>query len=265
MPRKPRTISSTGIYHIILRSINGRIIFEEPSDYQKYLYILSDSKSKYEIDILAYCLMDNHIHLLLRASAEHLSSYFQSTGTRFVRWYNGKYVRYGHLFQERFHSVAVETVAQYLATLAYIHNNPVNANACRFASEYRWSSFNAFYGEKNPLINPQYSYHVAGSKDLLLQYFSFNSDSGTKLPIPELHQPVRHYLSDEQALQLFRSLTQLASTSDAEKLTKAERNRCIQVLLAAHLTQRQIARFMSVSVSTIKRIASKMPQGTSRE
>ena len=57
MPRKPRIISSTGIYHITLRSINQHIIFEEDADYQKLLYILSDCKTNFDIDIYAYCLI----------------------------------------------------------------------------------------------------------------------------------------------------------------------------------------------------------------
>jgi REP element-mobilizing transposase RayT len=102
MPRKPRIISSTGIYHIVLRSVNQHIIFEEDADFQKFLYLLSDCKMKYDLTIYAYCLMNNHIHLLLKSAPENLSSAFQSLGTKFVRWYNTKYVRTGHLFQERF-------------------------------------------------------------------------------------------------------------------------------------------------------------------
>ena len=102
MPRKPRIFSSTGIYHITLRAINRHIIFEEDADYQKFLFILSDCKTKYDIDIFAYCLMDNHIHLLLYSEPDNLPSFFQSLGTRFVRWYNNKYSRCGHLFQIRY-------------------------------------------------------------------------------------------------------------------------------------------------------------------
>ena len=139
MPRKPRVISSTGIYHITLRSINQHIIFEEEADFQKFLFILADCKKKIDIDIYAYCLMNNHIHLLLHSTPNNLASFFQSFGSRFVRWYNNKYSRSGHLFQDRFFSVPVETASQYLSTLIYIHNNPVKANICHFPSEYRWS------------------------------------------------------------------------------------------------------------------------------
>ena len=128
MPRKARIISSTGIYHIILRSVNQHIIFEEDSDYQKFLYIMTDCKKKYDIDIYAYCLMDNHVHLIVNAKPDMMSSFFKSFGARFVRWYNIKYSRCGHLFQDRYHSRIIETTEYFLKTLIYIHDNPVKAN-----------------------------------------------------------------------------------------------------------------------------------------
>lgn len=254
MPRKSRTISSTGIYHIILRSVNQHIIFEEDADYLKFLYILSDCKTKYDIDIFAYCLMDNHIHLLLYSVPDTLPSFFQSLGTRFVRWYNTKYSRSGHLFQDRFYSSAVENNKQYLSTLIYIHNNPVKANICKYQSDYRWSSYNAFYGQKNPLINISFSYDIVGSKDLLLKYFSCNYDAESKEYFYKDHPEVAHFLTDEQALHIFKKVTNLHSTSESPTLPKRIRNQYILALKQKKLTQKQIARFMDVSISTVKRI-----------
>ena len=216
MPRKPRILSSTGIYHIILRSVNQHIIFEEASDYQKFLFILSDCKKKYDIDIYAYCLMDNHVHLLLRLPDDRLSSFFQSLGTTFVRWYNNKYSRSGHLFQDRFYSSAIEGGRAFLSALIYIHNNPVKANMCRYASEYRWSSIGAFYGAKNPLVDVSFAYNIA--------------------------------------LNIFKTVTHLTSTSDATTLDKTSRNEYIRALRGKGLTIKQIARIMDISDSTVKRI-----------
>ena len=255
MPRKPRAISSTGIYHIILRSVNQHIIFEDDSDYQKFLFILSDCKTNFDIDIYAYCLMDNHIHMLLHSSAEDLSSFFQSFETRFVRWYNKKYERSGHLFQDRFFSAAIESSAKYLSTLTYIHNNPVKASICRFPSEYRWSSYNAFYGQKNPLINVSRSYDIAGSKDSLLVYFAnvnFTSDSSDS--VDEISDP-RKFISDKNALKIFQKITQLSSTSEADNLNKPLRNEYIRKLRKEGLTVKQVARLMNVSPATVKRFA----------
>lgn len=253
MPRKPRIISSSGIYHIILRSINQHIIFEEDSDYQKFLLILLDCKTNFNIDIYAYCLMDNHIHLMLHSNPENLSPFFQSVGARFVRWYNKKYSRSGHLFQDRYHSVAIENTSQYLTTLIYIHNNPVKAAICPFPSDYRWSSFYAFYGQKNPLVSVSYSYNIAGSKEYLLKYFEINGTISDSMPVVK----TKHFVSDEKALRIFKTITHLSSSSEAINLTKSQRNDYIRILVQNGLTQKQIARMMDISVSTIKRACQK--------
>lgn len=253
MPRKPRIFSPTGIYHIILRSINQHIIFEEDADYQKLLYILSDCKEKYDIDIYAYCLMDNHIHLLIHSSEEQLASFFQSFGTRFARWYNTKYSRSGHLFQDRYFSLPVTDDQQYLATLTYIHNNPVKSSLCRFPSEYRWSSYNAFFGQKNPLVDTAFSFAMAGSKDLLLHYFAVNASPFDEAQIRPAFEKSKQFMPDNTALIIFKEVTNLSSTSEVVNLPKSLRNRYIGILRKKGLTKKQVARLMDVSISTVKR------------
>lgn len=253
MPRKPRIFSSTGIYHIILRSINQHIIFEEDADYQKLLYILSDCKEKYDIDIYAYCLMDNHIHLLIHSPEDQLASFFQSLGTRFVRWYNTKYSRSGHLFQDRYFSIPVTGDQQYLSTLTYIHNNPVKSSLCRFPSEYRWSSYNAFFGQKNPLVDIAFSFAMAGSKDLLLQYFSVNASTFDEAQIRLAFEKNKQFMPDNTALIIFKEVTNLSSTSEVVNLPKRLRNSYIGILRETGLTKKQVARLMDISISTVKR------------
>lgn len=257
MARKPRLISSTGIYHVILRSVNQHIIFEEDSDYQKFLFILSDCKNKHGIDVLAYCLMSNHIHLLLHSDQNNLSSFFQSLGSRFVKWYNNKYSRSGHLFQDRYRSFAIENETYYLSVLCYIHYNPVKANACRYPSEYRFSSYNTFYGQKNSLVNISYSYDIAGSKEYLLNYFSCYDYENTSLLHHDGNPATVHFLTDEKAVSVFKELTNLASLHEIEALPKQTRNDYIKLLKDHNFTQKQIARLMDVSVTTIKRVCSK--------
>ncbi len=254
MPRKPRIMSSTGIYHIILRSVNQHIIFEEESDYLKFLFILSDCIKKYDSPVYAYCLMDNHIHLLIHSSPEKLSSFFQSLGTRFVKWYNSKYSRSGHLFQDRFYSVAIENDSAFLLALVYIHENPVKANICRFPSEYRWSSFNAYYGAKNALVDTSFAYNICGSKGSLQKYFSTKRDSLKNDLFLNDHRETIHYHSDEEALNIFKSLTNLSSTSDVSRIEKAKRNDYIRRLREKGLTIKQVARLMDISATTVKRL-----------
>lgn len=256
MPRKPRIISSSGIYHIILRSVNQQIIFEEEADYRKFLYIISDCKTKYDVDIYAFCLMDNHIHLALHSPPNALGNYFQSVGSRFVLWYNKKYHRYGHLFQGRFHSIAIESNEHFLQTLVYIHNNPVVAGACRFPSEYRWSSFNAFYGAKNPMVNTDFSYSITGSKRSLQQYFAEKSpqlESNDHSGKYDLFPP-KHLLTDEQALVKFKSLIDTSAIGKIRDLNKSERNSIIRLLRIQGLTLKQISRVTGVPTVTVQRI-----------
>ncbi len=254
MPRKPRTVSSTGIYHIILRSVNQHIIFEEDSDYRKFLFVLSDCVKKYDVQIYAYCLMDNHIHLLIHSSSDDLPSFFQSLGTRFVRWYNSKYSRSGHLFQDRFYSVAIENDNAFLSVLVYIHNNPVKANIIRYPSEYRWSSFNAYYGAKDPLVNVSFAYNISGSKEALLRYFSREQDSSEDDLFMDDHREALHFYTDEKALSIFKLVTGVSSTSEVISIEKTKRNEYVRRLRAKGLTVKQVARLMDISETTVKRI-----------
>lgn len=259
MPRKPRTMSSTGIYHIILRSVNQHLIFEEDSDYQKFIYILSDCKMKYDIKVYAYCLMDNHIHILLNSPADKLAAFFRSLGTRFVRWYNNKYLRTGHLFQDRYHSTTIESERAFLAALVYIHDNPVKANMCRYPSEYRWSSYNAYYGKKNSLVDTGLADRIAGGRDSLLRFFSRATNHSNDELFANDHKKQKLFITDDRALEVFISTSKLSSTSEVNSLNKVQRNRLIRNLRTKGLTVKQIARLIDISETTVKRLSKMVP------
>lgn len=259
MPRKPRVLSSTGIYHITIRSVNQQLIFEEPADYQKFLFTLSDCMKKYDVELYAYCLMDNHIHLLINSTPDALSSFFQSLGTRFVRWYNKKYKRCGHLFQERFYSSPIEDEEYFLATLMYIHNNPVAANACRLPSEYRWSSYNGYYGSKNDLVNTAFACDMVGSRSELLHFFATYVPQhriAEELDKSDILTVNNYQWDDTEVLELFRTLTGLSSPFEIVNLPKSKRNMLIYYLYLEKISQKQISRVLGISVTTVQRICS---------
>ncbi|TLS38639.1 transposase [Pseudalkalibacillus caeni] len=122
MPRKARRKSSTGIYHVILRGINKQTIFEEDEDKRKFLETLKKYKRISQFELYSYCLMDNHVHLLIKESEETVSKALKRISSSYVYWYNMKYERIGHLFQERFKSETVETRAYFL-TLGVTSNS----------------------------------------------------------------------------------------------------------------------------------------------
>ena len=114
-----------------MRGINRQNIFEEEDDYERFLDILKACKSKSDCKLYAYCLMGNHFHLLLKVEKEDLEMIIKRLAGSYVYWYNLKYRRCGHLFQDRFISEAVETDPYLLTVIRYIHHNPVKAGICK--------------------------------------------------------------------------------------------------------------------------------------
>ena len=149
MPRQARRKSESGIYHIMLRGINQQQIFEDREDYEKFLQILKDCKAVSEYKLFAYCLMGNHIHLLIQEDKEPIEQVIKRLATRFVYWYNIKYQRVGHLFQDRFKSEPVEDDAYFMTVIRYIHQNPVKAGLCKNVREYEYSSYKNFFDKSN--------------------------------------------------------------------------------------------------------------------
>lgn len=136
MPRSARNKSSTGIYHIILRGINKQRIFEDNEDNRKFLETIKTHQETSEYQIYAYCLMSNHVHLLMKEGNENLGMAFRRIGASYVYWYNWKYNRRGHLFQDRYRSEAVETDEYFLTVLRYIHQNPIKAGITKEIHSY---------------------------------------------------------------------------------------------------------------------------------
>ena len=98
MPRKARRKSATGVYHIILRGINKQIIFEDADDFRTFISVLEHYRKKCDFGLYAYCLMSNHIHLLIRENKMDIGDVMKKIEVTFVKWYNEKYQRIGHRF-----------------------------------------------------------------------------------------------------------------------------------------------------------------------
>ena len=147
MARAARMKSQSGIYHIIIRGINRQSIFEEDEDKERFIRIMEKYKEKCGYEIYAYCLMNNHVHILIKENREPLSLIMKRISSSYVYWYNWKYQRCGHLFQERFKSEPVEDESYFLIVLRYIHQNPLKAGIVKSLAEYKWSSYHEYIKE----------------------------------------------------------------------------------------------------------------------
>ena len=139
MPRTARKIGNSGFYHIVARGIGKQIIFEEENDYLLFLGLLKKYLKEENAVLHAYCLMDNHFHLLLKIDSG-MDRLMKKISTAYVFYFNSKYERVGHLFQDRYRSIPVEDDPSLLSVVRYIHNNPAKAGICP-ANRYRWSSY----------------------------------------------------------------------------------------------------------------------------
>ena len=151
MSRLPRKFANSQIYHIILKGIDGQDIFYDDQDKKIFLKQISITKQNFNFIIYAYCLMTNHIHLVIRCKDNLLSKSVQSLAIRYVYYFNKKYERTGSLFQGRFKSKVVESQEYFLELCRYIHRNPEKAGIA-LTQSYKWSSYNEYIGKEN-LIN----------------------------------------------------------------------------------------------------------------
>jgi putative transposase len=130
------------VYHVVNRGNDRQVIFAESEDYRHYLNTIQRYKKKYRFQLFAYCLMTNHVHLLIKTSESgSISRIMQSITVAHTRRYNFKYRRCGHVWQGRFHSPIVSEDSHMLTVMRYIEQNPLRARMVRGVADYPWSSY----------------------------------------------------------------------------------------------------------------------------
>jgi len=163
MARQARKRSSTGIYHVMLRGIDRKDIFLDDEDRRKFLESIIKAKKKGKFKIYGYCLMDNHIHMLIKED-EEIGKIIKRITVGYVGWHNKRHERTGHLFQNRYLSEPVETEDYFITVLRYIHQNPIKAGIVSRLSDYKWSSY-----DKYRLVYQRQKSFISG--DLTEAYF----------------------------------------------------------------------------------------------
>jgi len=138
-----------------MRGIKRQCIFEDEADKHKLIETFARYKEINYYRLFAYCLMDNHIHILLKEQKEPIAMIMKRISSSYVLRFNRKYGRCGHLFQERFKSEAVDTNGYFLTVLRYIHQNPLKAKLVKDISEYKWNSYWEYTG-RNDVIDREY-------------------------------------------------------------------------------------------------------------
>ena len=141
MGAKTREVSSRGAYHVDIKAHNAKYMFEDPAVASRFIENLKEGCDDNCVTLVAYCVMSNHVHMLMEGQVEDISNVFCFLGGKFCGWWNRRTGSEGSVFARRHYTKAIETDEQYKNTLAYIFNNPVRSAMVDKAEDYAWSNY----------------------------------------------------------------------------------------------------------------------------
>jgi putative transposase len=176
MPRGPRLIVPDVALHIVQRGHNRQDCFLHESDYLVYLANLRDLLAKTRCALHAYCLMTNHVHLLLTPSTlDGCARLMRNLGQRYVQYFNRRHERSGTLWEGRFHSCLVDSARYVVACYRYVERNPVRAGMVEAAGDYPWSSCRGNSGRDSNKLLTEHAEYVALATDNNLRHVAYQT------------------------------------------------------------------------------------------
>ena len=249
MPHSARKRSESGFYHVVTKGDGGQIIFEGDSDRRRYLSTLEEALGGFDIAIHAYCLMSNHVHLLLGDNVEKpgVSEFMKHLNERYASYFNRRTGKVGHLFNGRFWSEPVENDEYFLAALRYIHANPEPAGICR-ARDYPWSSYGAYVGAKT-FVSTDLALSLLGGAE---EFEAFHRQAGLYVRPFKTSALANHLSADELANVALRLLGR-ETLNAMKRMQPKERRVHVRSLAGAGFTVAEIARVTGVGRQSIRK------------
>lgn len=245
MPRAARTKSASGYYHILLRGISRQNIFEDDEDNIRFIETVFRYKKDLCFELHAYCLMGNHVHMLIRDVNNQLNLIMKKIAGSYAYYFNRKYDRVGHLFQDRFKSEAVEDDTYYLTVLRYIYQNPEKAGIST-TDAYKWSSYKE-YANKMTKIDTSFALELLDGQENLEEYIKCTNDDCC-LEIKE-----NNSMTDKRAKELLEREFGLTSFLQISNMPVPERNKLLRELKSMGLSVRQLARLTGLNRGTVQK------------
>ena len=245
MPRAARKKSESGYYHVILRGIGRQILFEDDEDNERFLSTVQRYRQELGFELVAYCLMENHVHLLLRDIKDQLNLIMKKIAGSYAYYSNHKYDRSGHLFQDRYGSEAVENDDYLLTVIRYIHRNPEKAGIAK-AGDYRWSSYDAYKSPRADVDNA-WALELIGGTERFEQFME-NAAEGNCLDIRE-----RVAIRDEAAREWICSHYKIASGTQLQQWDKKKRDASLRELKDMGMSVRQLERLTGINRGVVQK------------
>lgn len=244
MTRVARVLSDLGHYHVMVKGCADQLIFEDDDDRYYFLNLMSQRFTSDHIRLLAWCLMDNHVHLLFDDPDNRMSTAMHAIDTAYAMRFNLKTGRRGPVFQERFKSVVISDDEQLLRCVRYIHDNPAKAGISS-APMYRWSSFHEYFGTPEICDCSDIVELFGGSESFYLTSTDGKPNS--------YYLPEGKHVSDMDALEVAQALLAPLEPHQLKTLSKQERNRLLAMLKHRGFTIAQISRITGIGTNIIQR------------
>ena len=200
MPRKSRKLLGEILCHHMVQGINREYIFGTKYNKNKYLQFLRKYYKEFEIEIIAYCIMDNHVHMMLYSKdIQNISKFMHRVNSSYAKYYNEKNDRVGYVFRDRFKSIPIITREQLYLCIKYIHMNPVKAGIVKKEKDYKFSSYND-YLQKTGFIHQQILDFIFNSSNNYIQKFKSTEykDISIKKDKINLNNILEEFLSVEK-------------------------------------------------------------------
>lgn len=234
----------------MMRGCGRQILFEDDGDRLKFLGLLSEMLARSGVVLIAWCLMTNHVHLLVSDEGRTLSEALHDLTAAYAGYFNRKTGHVGAVFGGRFKSVPVESETQLVAAARYIHDNPEKGGICP-ADEYEWSSFGE-YARKPWICDTSVLLGVLGSAEPLL---APGPDVSERAPY---HFRTGRRVPDEELLDIAHAVLHPRDPGEVKGLETSARSEALRRLSEAGLSQRQIERLTGVGRYSIQRALGKV-------
>ena len=253
MPRQFRTFSSSKIYHIIFKGIDDTNIFYTSEDKSTFLEKIKLSKKKFPFKIYAYCLMNNHVHLVVEAESNMLSQSMKSLLIRYVHYFNRTYQRKGPLFQNRFYSKNVENQDYFLSVCRYVHRNPEKAGIAK-TFEYDWSSYKEYLNKEKIIDKHVLLYYFDNDLENFISYTNEPESKNELLNWADFE--LISQLSDEAIINIIQEKYNLASLPEVISFFRHTENKYTlkDFRNIKGITKTQLSRIIRVDKRTITKI-----------
>lgn len=245
MSKNIRKESQTGFYHVMARGVNRQSIFQKDDDRRVFIGLLKDSVFKMDIEIHSFCLMENHLHILIKTEKKILSEFMRFVLSNYVRYFNKTQNRIGHLFENRFKSEPVNDEKYYLTVLRYILQNPEKAFLST-TQNYQWSSINAYSNDS--FVNTEFALGLFKSKKSFYRFIlEKNNDECLDLVLTREEKELKNQL-------IVKAILGNTNLKDITKISKYKRNYFIHEMKRNGISIRGIESITGLGKGIIQRI-----------